>query len=57
MLAHKTKTQKRQKARRAFKKSNQAGEADDGRRTVIAYGDASLPGMKKRYTPILVKVY
>ena len=56
-LAHNTSTQKRQKARRVFDKSNQANPADDGRRTVIAYGDASLPGMKKRYTPILVKVY
>ncbi|ORE15940.1 hypothetical protein BCV71DRAFT_237091 [Rhizopus microsporus] len=54
-LAHNTSTQKRQKARRVFDKSNQANPADDGRRTVIAYGDASLPGMKKRYTPILVK--
>ncbi|KAG1172230.1 hypothetical protein G6F70_005214 [Rhizopus microsporus] len=57
VLAHKTKTQKRQKARRAFKKSNQAGEADDGRRTVVAYGGASLSGMKKGHTPIPVKVY
>ena len=56
-LAHKTNTQKRQKAIRAFKKSNQAIQADDGRKTVIAYGDASLSGMKKGHTPIPVKVY
>ncbi|KAL4212543.1 hypothetical protein AB4K20DRAFT_1892829 [Rhizopus microsporus] len=43
------------KAIRAFKKSNQAIQADDGRKTVIAYGDASLSGMKKGHTPIPVK--
>jgi hypothetical protein len=56
-LAHRTSTKARQKARRSFKKSNQANQADDGRRTVIAYGDASLSGTKKGYTPIPVKVY
>ena len=56
-LAHRTSTQKRQKAKRAFKKSNQVNQTDDGRRTAIAYGDASLSGMKKGYTPIPVKVY
>ncbi|CEG80632.1 hypothetical protein RMATCC62417_14935 [Rhizopus microsporus] len=56
-LAHKTSTKIRQKARRPFKKSNQANQADDGRRTAIAYGDASLSGTKKGYTPIPVKVY
>ncbi|ORE03205.1 hypothetical protein BCV72DRAFT_244565 [Rhizopus microsporus var. microsporus] len=54
-LAHKTSTKIRQKVRRSFKKNNHANQADDGRRTVIAYGDASLPGTKKESTPILVK--
>ena len=56
-LAHKTSTQRRQKARGSFNKSNQVNQADDGRRTVIVYGDASLVGTKKECTPIPVKVY
>ncbi|KAL4214721.1 hypothetical protein AB4K20DRAFT_1881934 [Rhizopus microsporus] len=54
-LAHKTSTQRRQKARGSFNKSNQVNQADDGRRTVIVYGDASLVGTKKECTPIPVK--
>jgi hypothetical protein len=56
-LAHTTSTRNRQKARSTFRKSHGKNEADDGRRTLIAYGDASLPGTKKGYTPIPVKVY
>ncbi|CEG84310.1 hypothetical protein RMATCC62417_18131 [Rhizopus microsporus] len=56
-LAHKTRTKIRQKVRRSFKKNDQTNQADDGRKTVIAYGDTSLSGTKTGYTPIPVKVY
>ena len=54
-LAHKTSSKKRRKAKNTFKKAGGI-VAKEAKRTVIAYGDASLTGTKTGYTPIPVKV-
>ncbi|CEI92676.1 hypothetical protein RMCBS344292_06929 [Rhizopus microsporus] len=52
-LAHRINSKKRKKAKNTFKKAS--GIVAKVKRTVIAYGDASLTGTKARYTPIPVK--
>ncbi|RCH91048.1 hypothetical protein CU097_001317, partial [Rhizopus azygosporus] len=54
-LAHRTNSKKRRKAKNTFKKASGI-VAKEAKRTVIAYGDASLTGTKAGYTPIPVKV-
>ena len=54
-LAHRTSSKKRRKAKNTFKKANGI-VAEEAKRTVIAYGDASLTRTKAGYTPIPVKV-
>ena len=54
-LAHRTSSKKRRKAKNTYKKASGI-VAKEEKRTVIAYGDASLTGTKAGYTPIPVKV-
>ena len=54
-LAHRTGSKKRRKAKNAFKKASGI-VAKEAKRTVIAYGDATLTGTKAGYTLIPVKV-
>ncbi|PHZ09297.1 uncharacterized protein RHIMIDRAFT_315546 [Rhizopus microsporus ATCC 52813] len=53
-LAHRTSSKKRRKAKNMFKKASGI-VAKETKRTVIAYGDASLTGTKAGYTLIPVK--
>ncbi|CEI87241.1 hypothetical protein RMCBS344292_01658 [Rhizopus microsporus] len=53
-LAHRTNSNKRKKAKNIFKKAS-GMVTKEAKRTVITYGDASLPGTKAGYTPIPVK--
>ncbi|CEI87923.1 hypothetical protein RMCBS344292_02328 [Rhizopus microsporus] len=53
-LAHRTGSKKRRKAKNAFKKASGI-VAKEAKRTVIAYGDATLTGTKAGYTLIPVK--
>ncbi|CEG64206.1 hypothetical protein RMATCC62417_01224 [Rhizopus microsporus] len=53
-LTHRTSSKKRRKAKNTFKKASGI-VAKEAKRTVIAYGDASLTGTKVGYTPIPVK--
>ncbi|KAG1456331.1 hypothetical protein G6F57_015123 [Rhizopus arrhizus] len=53
-LAYRTSSKKRRKAKNTFKKASGI-VAKEAKRTVIAYGDASLTGTKTAYTPIPVK--
>ncbi|CEJ05163.1 hypothetical protein RMCBS344292_19111 [Rhizopus microsporus] len=53
-LAHRTNSKKRKKAKNEFKKAIGI-VTKEAKRTVIAYGDASLTGTKAGYTPIPLK--
>ncbi|CEI95664.1 hypothetical protein RMCBS344292_09843 [Rhizopus microsporus] len=54
-LADRISSKKRKQTKNTFKKANGI-VAEEAKRTVIAYGDASLTGTKAGYTPIPVKV-
>ena len=54
-LAHRTNSKKRKKVKNTFKKASGI-VAKEVKRTVIAYGDASLTETKARYAPMLVNI-
>ncbi|CEI86957.1 hypothetical protein RMCBS344292_01379 [Rhizopus microsporus] len=53
-LTHRTSSKKRKEVKKTYKKASGI-VAKEAKRTVIAYGDASLVGTKAGYTPIPVK--
>ncbi|CAO3623759.1 unnamed protein product [Mucor fragilis] len=58
-LAHTSTKRKRKKARKRFLRGpqrRQLRDQDDQRRTVFAYGNASIQATRKKHTPVPVKV-